>query len=86
LILFPRAHVRTLLFLGPILLFPRIWAAILIGFWFITQLLTGLASLGATTEQTGGVAVWAHVGGFLAGLLLALMFRPRVRSNPRPAW
>jgi membrane associated rhomboid family serine protease len=86
IIMFPHARVRTLLLLGPILTFPRLSAILLIGFWFLSQLFTGLASLGAATEQTGGVAVWAHVGGFVAGVVLALLFRPRVRSNPRPAW
>jgi membrane associated rhomboid family serine protease len=51
----------------------------LIIFWFITQFLTGILSLGATTEQTSGVAVWAHVGGFLAGLILLEVMRPRTR-------
>src|SRR4051794_17535852 len=72
LILFPHAKVRTLLFLGPILLFPRIAAVLLIGFWFLTQLMSGLAALEATTEQSGGVAFWAHIGGFIAGLVIAL--------------
>jgi membrane associated rhomboid family serine protease len=46
-------------------------------FWFITQFVSGIASLGATTETSGGVAVWAHVGGFIAGLVLVVIFRPR---------
>jgi membrane associated rhomboid family serine protease len=77
--LFPHAQVRTLLFIGPFILVPRIAAAFLIIFWFITQFLTGILSLGATTEQTSGVAVWAHVGGFLAGLILVEVMRPRTR-------
>lgn len=75
--LFPHARVRTLIFVGPIVLVPRIAAAFLIIFWFITQLFSGIASLGATTEQTSGVAVWAHVGGFVAGLILVQLMRPR---------
>jgi membrane associated rhomboid family serine protease len=74
--LFPHAQVRTLIFIGPFIIVPRIAAAFLIVFWFITQFLTGITSLGATTEQTSGVAVWAHVGGFLAGLLLVQVMRP----------
>jgi membrane associated rhomboid family serine protease len=77
--LFPHAQVRTLLFIGPFILVPRIAAAFLIIFWFITQFLTGILSLGATTEQTSGVAVWAHVGGSLAGLILLEVMRPRTR-------
>jgi membrane associated rhomboid family serine protease len=78
LVLFPHAEVRTLLLIGPFILMPRIAAAFLIVFWFITQLFDSVMSLGATSEQTsGGVAVWAHVGGFIAGLILVRLMRPR---------
>src|SRR6185436_16849514 len=63
--LFPHAEVRTLLFLGPFIAVPRIQAVFLIVFWFVTQFLAGVLSLGATREQTSGVATWAHVGGFV---------------------
>jgi membrane associated rhomboid family serine protease len=76
--LFPHAQVRTLIFIGPLVLVPRIAAAFLIIFWFATQFLSGIMSLGATTE-TSGVAVWAHIGGFIAGLVLLEVFRPRER-------
>ena len=79
--LYPHAEVRTLLFIGPIVLVPRIAAAFLIVFWFATQFLSGIMSLGATNE-TSGVAVWAHIGGFIGGLILLEVFRPRQR---RPA-
>jgi membrane associated rhomboid family serine protease len=78
--LFPHAQVRTLIFLGPIVLVPRIAAAFLIIFWFATQFFAGISSLGATTEQTSGVAVWAHIGGFVAGLLLVEVLRRRDRQ------
>jgi membrane associated rhomboid family serine protease len=78
--LFPHARVRTLVFIGPIILVPRIAAAFLIIFWFLTQFLSGITSLGATTEQTSGVAVWAHIGGFIAGLILVEIMRPRRRQ------
>jgi membrane associated rhomboid family serine protease len=80
--LFPHAQVRTLLFIGPFILVPRIAAAFLIIFWFATQFFTGVTSLGATTEQSSGVAVWAHVGGFVAGLVLVSIMR---RRAPQPA-
>ena len=76
---FPSASVRTLLFIGPFITVPRISAFLLIGFWFVMQFLTGLTSLGAQTEQTSGVAVWAHIGGFLAGLILVQLMPPRRR-------
>ncbi len=74
--LFPSADVRTLLFIGPFIAMPRIRATFLIIFWFITQFLSGVMSLGATSEQTSGVAVWAHVGGFVAGFLLVQFIAP----------
>jgi membrane associated rhomboid family serine protease len=77
LVMFPGATIRTLVFLGPFIILPRISAIILIGFWFLSQAFAGLASLGATSEQTSGVAVWAHIGGFLAGVVLVTFFRRR---------
>jgi membrane associated rhomboid family serine protease len=77
LVMFPGATIRTLVFLGPFIMLPRISGMILIGFWFLTQAFAGLASLGATSEQTSGVAVWAHIGGFLAGIVLVSFFRRR---------
>jgi rhomboid family protein len=78
--LFPHARVRTLIFIGPIVLVPRIAAAFLIVFWFITQFISGITSLGAPTDTSGGVAVWAHIGGFIAGLILVEVMRPRSRT------
>jgi membrane associated rhomboid family serine protease len=75
LVMFPGATIRTLVFLGPFILLPRISAIFMIGFWFLTQAFAGLASFGAPTEQTSGVAVWAHIGGFLAGIALIPIFR-----------
>ena len=78
--LFPHAQVRTLLLIGPFILVPRIAAAFLIVFWFITQFISGVTSLGASTDTSGGVAVWAHVGGFLAGLVLVQVMAPRPKA------
>lgn len=85
LVLFPRAQVRTLLFLGPFILVPRLAAAFLIVFWFITQFWAGITSLGATSQETSGVAVWAHVGGFVAGLVLVQLMRRR-QPGVAPSW
>jgi rhomboid family protein len=78
--LFPHARVRTLIFIGPLILVPRIAAAFLILFWFFTQFISGITSLGAPTDTSGGVAFWAHIGGFAAGLLLVEIMRPRSRT------
>jgi rhomboid family protein len=77
LLLFPHARVRV--WIPPVpWLFPTISAGWLLGFWFLFQLLSGLGSHSAQ----GGVAFWAHVGGFIAGLGLILVLRdPRFRTR-----
>jgi membrane associated rhomboid family serine protease len=64
IVLFPRSRILTLVF---IFLVP-IPAFIILGYWFVLQFLGGITTLGA--RATGGVAWWAHVGGFLAGVVL----------------
>lgn len=79
ILLYPRARVVTLI---PIIFFfsvVNIPAIIYLGFWFISQLFSGLASIGAAG---GGVAWWAHVGGFLVGLLLTRFFLHRPPPEP----
>jgi membrane associated rhomboid family serine protease len=77
IVFFPRSRILTLVPLFIIWFTARIPALIFIGLWFILQFLSGLSSLGAT--NIGGVAWWAHVGGFVAGLFLARAsaIRPR---------
>jgi membrane associated rhomboid family serine protease len=68
-VFFPRARVTSLVFLGFFYQLIDVPAIIVLGFWFLLQIIDGLASLGVT--QTGGVAVFAHIGGFVAGALAA---------------
>jgi membrane associated rhomboid family serine protease len=80
LLLFPGARVQTLV---PSFYFYRlIWlpSIIVLGGWFLIQLLNGIASINVNM-QTGGVAWWAHIGGFAAGMLLQFVFR---RSDYEP--
>ncbi|MGH2405252.1 MAG: rhomboid family intramembrane serine protease [bacterium] len=83
LLLYPRATVGVLV---PLLFFATmpVPAVLLIGFWFVLQLMSGFAALGAATGASEGIAVWAHIGGFLAGFAIILALRPfiRVRSTP----
>jgi membrane associated rhomboid family serine protease len=58
-------------------------AIVLIGIWFVTQLLSGLTEIGQTTAGSG-IAWWAHIGGFVAGALLIFLVRPKRR--PSPSW
>jgi len=68
LILYPKARVITLVFFGWIF-FTAIPAIIFLGFWFILQWLFAVYDIG------GGVAYWAHIGGFLAGMLMAPLLK-----------
>ena len=77
LVLFPRGGVRVLVFLGFFVTVLMVPAIIVIGIWFATQFLSGLASLGVATQQSSGVAFWAHVGGFTSGLVPVWVFRDR---------
>lgn len=72
LIEFPRARIRSLLFLGYFIRFVNVPAIVVLGMWFVLQSLSGLFSLSVTS--TGGVAYFAHIGGFVAGLLLIKPF------------
>lgn len=76
LILFPQAQVRVLLGYYGV---SRVPALFMIGFWFVTQLVSGIGSVVdvQTTGGGGGVAYWAHVGGFVAGAILVWIFRRR---------
>ncbi len=69
LVFFPRARVLTLVPLLIIFFTVRIPAAVFIGLWFLMNFLSGVSSIGAL--NTGGVAWWAHVGGFVLGVLIA---------------
>ena len=66
LLLFPRAMVSTLIFLGFFITTVKIPALIVIGFWAIIQFINGLISAGL--HRGGGIAWFAHIGGFLIGL------------------
>lgn len=75
ILLFPKGRVRVFFFLGPFSRTTRISALIYVGFWFVTQFFSGIATLGVTTAETEGVAYWAHIGGFAAGLVMGWLFR-----------
>ncbi len=70
-LLYPRAHVHTFIFLGFYATTVAIPAIFMLGYWFLLQLLGGIPSVGASG---GGVAFWAHIGGFLAGIGLIKIF------------
>lgn len=75
LILYPGARVLTLVFLGIFITTIEIPALMLLGIWFIQQLFSGYLSISSASAQAGGVAWWAHIGGFVAGMVLVFVFR-----------
>lgn len=79
MLLFPHARVHTLLILGIFITTVKIPALIVIGFWAIVQFLNGLISSGL--PNSGGVAWFAHLGGFLVGLLTIKIWLPRRRRQ-----
>ena len=83
LVLYPRARIQSLVFLGFFYQLIAVPAVIVLGFWFVLQVIDGLGSLGAATGVEGGVAFFAHIGGFVMGALLALPFRMRALSWTR---
>ncbi|MBI4381054.1 MAG: rhomboid family intramembrane serine protease [candidate division NC10 bacterium] len=80
LLLYPHARVVTLVFFGWFVRVIEIRALIVLGFWIVVQLASGLLTWGA---QVGGVAWFAHVGGFVAGLVMVIPLRRRAEG---PDW
>jgi membrane associated rhomboid family serine protease len=84
-LLYPRVNVHMLFWFGfyvTTFAIPAVW---MLGYWFLVQVLGGVGSIGA---EGGGVAFWAHVGGFAAGALLILLFRDRelLARHPYHGW
>jgi membrane associated rhomboid family serine protease len=79
LLKFPRARILTLVFIIIFATTFEIPAVILLGYWFIIQLFSGLGSIAQTNLSDGGVAWFAHVGGFLAGMVLVKVMGTRER-------
>ncbi len=90
---FPKVRVQTLLILGFLVRMIEVPAWGMLGYWFVLQILMGLPTIGS---EAGGVAFWAHAGGFLAGVALIYVFRsPKLvtahkqataRALPRLRW
>ena len=83
-LLYPRVNVHLLIFLGFFVTVVAVPAVFMLGYWFLLQVLGGFSSAGAG----GGVAFWAHVGGFVAGLVLIPLFRKPelVARHPNYGW
>jgi membrane associated rhomboid family serine protease len=86
LVLFPRVRIWTMVPLGFFLTSMALPAWVMLIYWAVLQFAGGVTSIVA--EQTGGVAFWAHLGGFLAGLILIKVFerRDRVADHTSHHW
>jgi membrane associated rhomboid family serine protease len=79
IVLFPQGRIITLLFIGFFFTTFMLPAWAMIGYWIVLQFIQGFLSLSVQTMETGGVAFFAHVGGFVAGIALVWLFRDRDR-------
>jgi membrane associated rhomboid family serine protease len=85
ILLYPRVHVHMLFIIVVYVTTFAVPAYLMLGYWFLVQLLSGWASIGS---QGGGVAFWAHVGGFVAGAFLVFIFRDKdlLAKHPYHGW
>jgi membrane associated rhomboid family serine protease len=83
-LMYPRVHVHLLVILGFYVDTIAVPAYFMLGYWFLLQFVSGAMSVGAE----GGVAFWAHVGGFATGALLSFLFRDRelLARHPYYGW
>jgi membrane associated rhomboid family serine protease len=86
LLLFPRARVRTVIFIPPFITVTQIAAFLMIGFWFVIQLINGILELATRAPEAGGVAFWAHIGGFIAGFVMMLMWKAVNGARSTSSW
>lgn len=77
MITFPKAKVLTLIPFGFIWHVVELPAVVVLGFWFVIQFFNGAAAFTATTDAGGGVAWWAHIGGFVFGIILMFVLPKR---------
>ncbi|MBO0782233.1 MAG: rhomboid family intramembrane serine protease [Ktedonobacteraceae bacterium] len=82
LVLFPWSGVRTLIFIFFFVTIVTLPAVVLIGIWFVIQFFDGITALADVQQGMGGVAYFAHVGGFIVGLVLTLLVRSSLQPPP----
>jgi len=83
LIKFPRSRILTLVFILFFITTVEIPAPIMLAYWFVIQLFSGLGSIATRQLSSGGTAFFAHVGGFVAGLVLVKVLGTGDRYNRR---
>jgi membrane associated rhomboid family serine protease len=85
IVLFPRVKVHMLIFLGFLITTVAVPAVFMLAYWILVQFISGIGSYGS---EGGGVAFWAHIGGFVGGALLIFLFKdPKLlRRHPYTGW
>jgi membrane associated rhomboid family serine protease len=87
IVLYPKARVQTLVILIVFITFWWIPAWVFLGYWFLIQFVaTSMEASATVAHQTGGVAFAAHVGGFVAGLILVKLFPRRAKTYRYGTW
>ncbi len=84
LVLFPQSRIVTFIPLGFFMRLTVVPAVFVLGLWFVLQLFSGVLSLGG--PDVGGVAFWAHIGGFVVGVLVAIPFISRSHRANEITW
>jgi len=84
LVLYPQSRILTFIPLGFFTSLKMVPAVIVLGAWFILQLFSGVLSLNG--PDVGGTAFWAHIGGFITGIVLVLLFAKRREIKPESRW
>jgi membrane associated rhomboid family serine protease len=85
IVLFPRVKVHMLIFLGFLITTVAVPAVFMLGYWILVQFISGIGTYGS---EGGGVAFWAHIGGFVAGAVLIFLFKdPKLlHRHPYTGW
>jgi membrane associated rhomboid family serine protease len=84
LVLFPHSRIATFVPLGFFMRLTMVPAAIVLGFWFVMQFFSGVMSIGG--PEVGGVAYWAHIGGFVVGVVTAKLLGSGRRPESPITW
>jgi membrane associated rhomboid family serine protease len=84
LVLFPASRIATFVPLGAFYRLTMLPASVVLGFWFVLQFFDGVLALGGA--DVGGVAVWAHIGGFVAGMVMVRLVPTARRTQRAVTW
>lgn len=84
LVLYPKSRILTFIPLGFFMRLTMVPASIVLGLWFVLQLFSGVTTIGAA--DVGGTAFWAHIGGFVFGVVIAFLFIPKDKSQNVMPW